>query len=96
MPRWWDELRNPELKCERVGHREVEVVERFYELPDPVKDIFHGRFVAIDVTKTVTSCARCGQISVFAVHEEVRRGINSLSMPGYRWDRLNRDGWIPQ
>jgi hypothetical protein len=84
--RWWDELRNPALKCERLGHvmrdREVEV---FYW---PGRGIMSC--VATEAVEITPTCVCCGHTEDMRV--EIERHLTGLTMPSQQWRQLRREG----
>lgn len=90
MTRWLRELRNPSLKCERIGHRPVEQVRHGYGYPCRVGSGWLGG-VADRITEERTRCTRCGA-EIEAWHETDWGILSGLSMSSESWRLLKRDG----
>ena len=80
LTRWFLELADPALKCERLGHREVEFTRRGYAAA-PHSAIY----AAYRVDQTVHGCRRCGA-DLWIVRER-RFGLSALKLPG-RWQTV--------
>lgn len=86
--RWWNEFRNPKLKCDRRGHR---LRRRWYlgfenAKPNPF------RYVAYKVKGEIEFCGRCGVVMKRDV--QLRDGTNSLTMDDRSMRILERDGFV--
>lgn len=89
MMRWFDELFNPKLKCERLGHNMQNIATRVYLYPSK-----SYRGVADEAIEIVPTCSRCGHTEAMTIKTE--RTLNGLTMNGDRWDALERDGRLVQ
>lgn len=89
VKRWWNELRNPEAKCARVGHsmrdREVEVIYW------PARGM-RSLSVATKAVEITPTCARCGHAEPMRV--EIERHLTSITLPSANMRLLRRVGRI--
>ena len=85
MMRWLEELRYPELKCARVGHkRVVEVREGYVKDPDRY-------YVCVRVRDERQACGRCG--AALGGWEPIyRKGLTGMSWPTEMDIKFERDG----
>lgn len=89
--RWWDELQNPALKCERLGHAEVTETQGGMRQPS-FQDWRRG--VAVRFKEERKVCARC-HIELTPPKETEARIIDSWSAPSSIWDTFRAEGrWI--
>ncbi len=88
--RWFQELVNPALRCERLGHkyRKQETAVYLYPSTD------WRRGVADEATETTEVCRCCGDRSETIV--TARLTLQGLGMASDRWDILRRDGRLIQ
>lgn len=84
MPRWWQELWWPWLKCERVGHRMLTRKRRFY------RPAHSWRAVAEKVTEEREFCARCEHATDW--REAYVTDIHCLTMPDDKWEEFAKTG----
>lgn len=88
MSRWWREMREPKLKCERLGHK-----RKTYRREGIVKPgTFDFGVVALSVLEECSVCHRCGDHSGWNRIKE--RGISSLSMPISDMNKLDETGAV--
>lgn len=87
MFRWFRELRDPALKCERVGHRLAVLWRR--GLVHPHRSSF--RSVADNVTQEKVSCTRCGLDHTDWVVVK-RSSLQGLSAPQSTYDAMDNGG----
>lgn len=84
---FWRELRNPALKCKRVGHKDV---------TDRVKIRRESRErgeVVADYMADITKCSRCGR-ELPPENEEKVDWFNRCSMPSPMWDEMRGNGFV--
>ena len=86
--RWWRELKDPGLKCERVGHDPREERTAVFLYPPE----HWSRAVADRAVEVETRCRRCRKLFDSKIVE--RSGIHGLTMPSDRWERLRTNGRI--
>lgn len=84
MRRWWKELRNPALKCERVGHR-TDTRTRNGMVAS------NGYYVADRVEQEREYCSRCGHTHG-PWRDISRTGISSWSAPSDVMREFERTG----
>lgn len=87
VPRFLNEIFNPSLKCERLGHKTElkKVIIR--------RQNYTSLSVAIDYLATVDKCVRCGHCSC-PRDEQFYDSYTSVSMPNSMWRELKREGYI--
>jgi len=95
MFRWYRELRNSKLKCERKGHDWIERVRRGYEMPSQGKKIMGG-YVADRIKQIRTECQRCKTSHPEkGTWETVHRsGLDGLSLPTSKHITLEETGFV--
>ena len=82
--RFWRELRNPELKCERLGHKRETRTRRGMVLSN-------SRYVADRVEQECEWCPRCG-VTHNPWRDVSRVGISSWSAPSEVMREFERTG----
>ncbi len=87
IKRWWAEVRNPALKCERLGHN----IRRFIQ-----RGLKPGGIMAVatEYKRITEECTRCKYVQ--STEDVEKDSIQSLTLPGDRMDRLKEDGWLEQ
>ncbi len=89
--RWWDELRNPALKCARLGHTEIEQTQRVMRQPGWAERYSAVAMKALEMRKI---CTRCQAVTV-GPEEISARPISSWSRPASIAEQFERDGrWV--
>ncbi len=84
MKRWWTELWNPSLKCERLSEHAITTKSvHGYRLPTR-----NERGVAVGLSGRIKVCKRCGFLED-AEHFNERK-IDSLELDSDTWTRLKR------
>ena len=86
--RWWKELSNPALKCNRLGH--IERREMRSGMRHTTWDERH-RGVCIAFKNERTVCRRCGE-QLDAPKEISARDIDSWSAPESFWEQFREHG----
>lgn len=86
--RFFKELFNSRLKCERVGHNEKETKIKI-RMKDPDR---WGLWVVVDYYRHSYKCKRCGEATKpdFDTYIE---GFSKCSMPSYMWDEMREKGF---
>lgn len=88
--RWLKELRNPKLKCERVGHREGLEFRKGYRKPDFNRHEYRY-YVCVAVTEEREACLRChAPLSAWALRD--RNGLTGYSWPKDMADQFEKAG----
>jgi hypothetical protein len=88
--RWWSELRNPALRCERVGHDRAGEWRRGYM---PGRGGWMGG-VAVRVRHEREVCKRCGvETEPWRPVEGQSKTISSLTTSEDNWDKIGAGGW---
>lgn len=90
VARWFREFGKPALKCARLGHRMAECSIRVFLYPP--EGIFRMRHVADRAVEKFQRCRRCGHETEREITD--RSGLNGLSMPSEKWDRLEAEGRV--
>ncbi len=85
--RFWSELRHPELKCKRVGHKEREQYRSGYTWAK------EWRYVADSVEQKRCVCSRCREV-LTDWQDTSRRGLTGLTMDTDRMRVLDEVGEI--
>lgn len=78
-------------KCNKLGHKYKTFTQTRREKPSYEKDLFHRRYVLVDVSYEITRCKRCNHQS--EMKELCREGYNSVSMPKEYWQEIERKGY---
>lgn len=87
--RFFKELFNPALKCERLGHKPVVEWRKGYTNPTS-SDWDRYRVVVHRSTQEQVCCARCKKADPW---ETVKKeGIHGLTAPQSTWDAINAGG----
>jgi len=84
--RWWRELRDPALKCKRLGHKYREGSRRIR------RETHEFRSVCIDYEQRFKECSRCGHWQLLEERELDR--YTGVSMPSSWWDEMRENGFI--
>lgn len=92
LTRMLEEMRNPRLKCKRVGHNMRTETYRYYEESSREKDIFWLRYVAVRVVYEQQRCVRCGHET--SLEEVDRTGLHGLTMSDDMWEKMRREGRV--
>jgi hypothetical protein len=77
---------SPQLKCERVGHKWIDLNESRFEKTTSF------RAVADEVSYIVTKCERCEFEK--GRSESDRESIQSLTLPSDKMRLLREQGWV--
>jgi hypothetical protein len=95
MIRWWNELRDPRLKCERLGHYDRIETRRIMVTPARSRELGHPtlRCVAVVLKRVVRRCSCCGKTEV--LRHIYDHAVQSLSLPDPDWNQLSTTGEIP-
>lgn len=100
MPRWWRELRNPALKCERLGCHDIRPhLMTGWCLPTEATGLQALRWrldgaVAIAVRVTFLVCRRCKFDDKVNRHIELLHPVHRLGLPAEDWEELRRSGYF--
>lgn len=87
--RFWQELRNPKLKCERVGHKNVTQWRQGYMKPH-WNDWDYRITVVNRVYQERRCCLRCGDASEWKITKKT--GLNGLTASTQTWDQIDAGG----
>ena len=91
--RFWNEFRNPKLKCERVGHKnQIEWREGY--LKPKWGDLNYSYTVMNDVHQERRCCARCGDADEWVTTK--RSGIQSFSAYKDMWSQIEAGNYWPR
>jgi len=85
--RFWRELRNPALKCVRIGHKPGIEFRRGYRRPQE-----HRYYVCDGVTEERDVCLRCKVALTGDWRQTERQGFTGFSWPKDQADAFRRDG----
>jgi hypothetical protein len=88
--RFWQEFRNPKLKCERVGHKIIVEWRRGYAKPHR-SDWDYYRTVMNKIRQERRCCTRCREAGDWKVTE--KDSIQSFSAPQSTYDAINKGGY---
>lgn len=86
MLRFLKEIIRPELKCKRIGCKHTHRNYTGYEYPPE----WSYRAVADEISGKIYYCPRCKKQHNRTV--ENRSGLQGLTMPSSRWNKLKEDG----
>jgi hypothetical protein len=88
--RWWDEMRNPSLKCERAGHKLGVEFRKGYRRPDYERGE-HRNYVCMGVSEERAACVRC-RLPFSPWLEKSRDGFTGFSWPADQASIFNANG----
>lgn len=85
--RWWEEFKNPALKCIRLGHKNItrKVIIRM--------DSTDTRAVAKDYHADLTECIRCGK-RLDPANLEYKTYWTKVEMPTSMFDKMDEQGYV--
>lgn len=86
--RWWRELRNPKLKCDRIGHDEEFRIQKVRREPTG----FSFRTVAEDAIRERKVCRRCHAVLSEWEDAEIVDRWNGVTMPTEDWATMKENG----
>lgn len=86
MKRFFTELFNPKLKCERLGHKTKTATFTVR------KKCYERHAVVTDHTATQEHCTRCGEKGPMIIGDQTN-WFSSCSMPQHMWDEMTKDGF---
>ncbi len=84
--RWWKELRDPALKCERVGHKYKDSTRRIR------REVHEHRIVCRDYEQQIRTCSRCGHRMILG--EKEVDWYTGVTMPQSMWDEIRSKGYV--
>jgi hypothetical protein len=88
IKRLWQEVWEPHLKCERVGHKWTRETRRGYRKPDYGEWGFWS-YVAFRIREKRTRCVRCGEATPWGDRRE--SGLTGLTLPSTWMEVLDED-----